>query len=189
VDRRRTADALEGMQADALARSAVATASVLLAEQSHTGEPDSLRSPWAHKIGRQTVGPGWVEVTVEDEPRRLDLNAPGIAVNLPRVLRRLGRDPSLADALADGTAPDDEERPQGAGRAWYRRQSPPLQPPNGPLGSVGELGLLRGAQPTAVERLRPFVTVAGEAGGTPATPRRAGRGGGGGAPGDGAGAR
>ena len=172
VDRRRTADALEGMQADALARSAVATASVLLAEQSHIGEPDSLRSPWAHRIGRQTVGPGWVEVTVEDEPRRLDLNAPGIAATLPRLLRRLGLDPALADALADWTDADDEERPHGAERAWYRRQSPPLQPPNGPLGSVGELGLLRGAQPATVERLRPFVTVAGEAGVNPNTASR-----------------
>ena len=35
-------------------------------------------------------------------------------------------------------------------------------PPNGPLGSIGELGLLRGADARTVERLRPFVTVSGE---------------------------
>jgi general secretion pathway protein K len=163
VDRRRTADALEGLQADALARSAVATASILLTEQARGGEPDSLRSPWAHRIGRQTVGPGWVEVGVEDEARRLDLNAPGSADALGRLLRRLGLDPSLADAVADWTDPDDEPRPHGAERAWYKRQQPSLEPPNAPLGSVGELALVRGVEPGAVERLRPFVTVAGEA--------------------------
>jgi len=163
VDRRRTADAMEGLQADALVRSAVATASVLLAEQAHLGEPDTLRAPWAHRFGRQAVGPGWVEVTVEDETRRLDLNAPGSAAALPRLLRRLGLDPALADALADWTDADDEPRPHGAERAWYRRQNPPLEPPNAPLASISELALLRGADPAMIERLRPFVSVAGEA--------------------------
>src|SRR5262249_23160937 len=116
VDRRRTADALEGLQADALARSAGATASILRTQRARVGAPDSLRSPWAHGIGRQTVGPGWVEVGVEDEARRLDLNAPGSADALGRLLRRLGLDPSLADAVADWTDPDDEPRPHGAER-------------------------------------------------------------------------
>src|SRR5262249_57084568 len=114
-----------------------------------------------------------------------DVTVAGTAAPRPRRRRGLGLDPSRAAARADWTAPDKEERPHGAEGAWYRRQSPPLQPPNGPLGSVGELGLLRGAEPAAVERLRPFVTVAGEAGGHPDTaalpgleagPRRPGEG-------------
>jgi general secretion pathway protein K len=162
VDRRRTADALESLQADALARSAVVTAAVLLGEQALTGEQDSLRAAWARPVARQEIGPGWVEVTVEDEARRLDLNAPGVETVLGRLLRRLGLDPDLGDALADWTDRDDIERPHGAERDWYRRHSPPLVPPNGPLGSVGELAFLRGADTRTVERLRPFVTVAGE---------------------------
>jgi general secretion pathway protein K len=162
VDRRRTADALESLQADALARSAVATAAVLLGEHARTGEPDTARAAWARPLGRQVVGPGWVEVTVEDEARRLDLNAQGADVALARLLRVLALDPALADALADWTDRDDVERPHGAERDWYRRRDPPLVPPNAPLATVGELALLRGADPRTVERLRPFVTVAGE---------------------------
>jgi general secretion pathway protein K len=162
VDRRRTADALESLQADALARSAVVTAAVLLGEQAKLDEPDTARSAWARPVARQQIGPGWVEVTVEDEARRLDLNAPGIEVPLGRLLRRLGLDQGVADALADWTDRDDVERPHGAERDWYRRHVPPLVPPNGPLGSVGELALLRGADARTVERLRPFVTVSGE---------------------------
>jgi general secretion pathway protein K len=162
VDRRRTADALESLQADALARSAVVTAAVLLGEEARTDEQDSPRSAWARPIARQQIGPGWVEVSVEDEARRLDLNAPGVEVILARLLRRLGLDPNLADALADWTDRDDVERPHGAERDWYRRRVPALVPPNGPLGSIGELAFLRGADVRTVERLRPFVTVAGE---------------------------
>ena len=141
VDRRRTADALESLQADALARSAVVTAAVLLGEQAKLDEPDTARSAWARPVARQQIGPGWVEVTVEDEARRLDLNAPGVEVPLGRLLHRLGLDQGVADALADWTDRDDVERPHGAERDWYRRHVPPLVPPNGPLGSVGELAL------------------------------------------------
>lgn len=162
VDRRRTANALEGLQADALARSAVATAAVLLVDQGRTGEPDSPRAAWARPLGRQTVGPGWVEVTVEDEARRLDLNAPGAAEALGRLLRALDLDPRLGDALADWTDRDDDERPHGAERDWYRRRELALAPTNAPLDSVGELALVRGADAHTLERLRPFVTVANE---------------------------
>jgi general secretion pathway protein K len=162
IDRRRTADALESLQADALARSAVTTAAVLLGDQARSGEPDSPRAPWAHPLGRQTIGPGWVEVTVEDEARRLDLNAPGADVALGRLLRALDLEAGLADALADWIDRDDAERPHGAERDWYRRRSPPLVPPNGPLVSLSELAGLRGGDARTLERLRPFVTVAGE---------------------------
>jgi general secretion pathway protein K len=162
LDRRRTADALETFQADALVRSAVATAGVLLIDQARTGEPDSLRAPWARPLGRQAAGPGWVEVTVEDEARRLDLNTPASDGPFRRLLRSLALDAGLADALLDWTDRDDAERPHGAERDWYRRHDPPLVPPNGPLASVTELALLRGATSGAVERLRPFVTIAGE---------------------------
>ncbi len=163
VHRRRLADARDAVQADALARSAVATASVLLADHVRAGEPDTLRSPWAIPLGRQTVGPGWVEVRVQDEARRLDLDMPGAAPILERLLRGLDLDPRLADTLADWTDPDDVERPHGAERAWYRRRDPPLAPANAPLGSVGELTFVRGWDARALETVRPFVTVDGEA--------------------------
>src|SRR2546422_3224596 len=153
---------LAALQADALARSGVAVAAVVLADTGAAGAPDTLRAPCTTEVGRQALGPGWVEVQVEDEARRLDLDAPELADAVPRLLALLGLDPGLADALADWTDADDVPRPRGAERDWYLSQTPPRVPRNAPFASVGELALVRGIDAAALARLRPFVTVAGE---------------------------
>src|SRR6266478_5821661 len=162
LDERLVEKSLAALQADALARSGVAVAAVVLAETGAAGAPDTLGAPWAVDVGRQPLGPGWLEVQVEDEARRLDLNAPELADAVPRLLALLGLDPGLADALADWTDADDVPRPRGAEREWYLTQTPPLVPRNAPFASVGELALVRGIDVAALARLRPFVTVAGE---------------------------
>src|SRR6185503_2926321 len=95
--------------------------------------------------------------------RRLDLNDPALASALPRLLAALALDPALAEALADWTDDDDLSRAHGGERDWYLTRAAPSLPANGPLESVGELGRVRGFDADAVARLRPFVTVAGEA--------------------------
>ena len=162
LDERLAEKSLAALQADALARSGVAVAAVVLAETGAAGAPDTLGAPWAVDVGRQPLGPGWVEVQVEDEARRLDLNAPELADAVPRLLVLLGLDPGLADALADWTDADDVPRPRGAEREWYLAQTPPRVPRNAPFASVGELALVRGIDAAALARLRPHVTVAGE---------------------------
>src|SRR5881296_4103625 len=162
LDERLAEKSLAALQADALARSGVAVAAVVLAETDAAGGPDTLGAPWAVGVGRQPLGAGWVEVHVEDEARRLDLNAPELADAVPRLLTLLGLDPRLADALADWTDADDTPRPHGAEREWYLAQAPPLVPRNAPFASVGELALVRGIDAAALARLRPHVTVAGE---------------------------
>ena len=162
LDERLAEKSLAALQAQALARSGVAVAAVVLAETGAAGTPDTLRAPWAVGVGRQPLGAGWVEVHVEDEARRLDVNAPELANAVPRLLALLGLDPGLADALADWTDADDTPRPHGAERDWYLAQAPPLVPRNAPFASVGELALVRGIDAAALARLRPFVTVAGE---------------------------
>jgi general secretion pathway protein K len=162
IDQRRTSNALSTLQADALARSGVAVAAVVLAETGAGGAPDTLASPWARDAGRQPLGAGWVEVRVEDEARRLDVNAPELADALPRLLDLLGVDRGLADAIADWTDADDTPRPRGAERAWYAGGTPSLVPRNGPFATVGELALVRGIDARVLARLRPHVTAAGE---------------------------
>ena len=162
LDARLGEKSLAALQAQALARSGVAVAAVVLAETGAAGGPDTLHAPWAVDVGRQPLGPGWVEVHVEDEARRLDLDAPELADAVPRLLALLGLDPGLADALADWTDADDAPRPRGAERDWYLAQTPPLVPRNAPFASVGELALVRGIDAAVLTRLRPFVTVAGE---------------------------
>lgn len=165
---RRTRAALATLQADALARSAAATAAALLADWTVLDQPDDAHAPWAQPIAPQRLGGGRVTVVVEDEARRLDL---GTAADdaLPRLLDALSLDRALADAIADWTDADDRPRPSGAERAAYR--AGPL-PPNGPLASVGELALVRGIDARTLARLRPYVTVAGEAGVNPNTAPR-----------------
>ena len=162
LDARLGEKSLAALQAQALARSGVAVAAVVLAETGAAGGPDTLHAPWAVDVGRQPLGPGWVEVHVEDEARRLDLDAPELADAVPRLLVLLGLDPGLADTLADWADADDAPRPRGAEREWYLAQTPPLVPRNAPFASVGELALVRGIDAAVLTRLRPFVTVAGE---------------------------
>lgn len=159
---RRTGDTLAGLQADALVRSGVATATSLLAEPGLRDEPDTLRALWARPTGRHELGVGWVEADVEDEARRLDLTAPEHEAALVRLLQELRLDPGLADALADWTDTDDVARPRGAEQAWYADRRPALAPTNRPLGTLGELRAVRGFTPAVLARLRPFVSVAGE---------------------------
>ncbi|MGH7893601.1 MAG: type II secretion system minor pseudopilin GspK [Candidatus Binatia bacterium] len=161
------ANALAITQAEALARSGVAAARAALAEASAADVPDTLRSAWAQPFEPQVLGTGTVRVRVEDEARRLDLNA--LPDALPALLGRLGLDPLLADAIRDWTDADDLARPHGAERAWYRSQRPARDAANRPLASVGELLLVRGIDARALERLRPFVTTAGEDGVNPNT--------------------
>ena len=163
VDQHLARNALAALQADALARSGVAAAAVFLTER----DPDAIdwpHAPWAEGSGRQPLGAGWVEVTAEDEARRLPLGVPELADAVPRLFRLLGLDdPALTDALLDWTDPDDAPRPLGAERAYYLGLAPPYAPRDAPLASVGELALVRGFTAPIVARLRPYVTVAPEA--------------------------
>lgn len=168
----RTSAALATLQADALVRSAVATASVLLGEHDLVADTDTLRSPWALPLGPQALGAGRVEAVVEDEARRLDLTDPAGVAALPRLLAALDLDPALADALVDWTDPDDAAQPRGAERGWYLGLRPPLVPPNAPPRAVGEFAAVRGMTPRVLARLRPFVGTAGERGVNPNTASR-----------------
>ena len=164
---RLAANALAVVQAEALARSGVAAARAALVDASRAGGDDTLESPWLRPLPAQAIGAGVVSVEVEDEARRLDANLASDA--LPRLLARLRLDPFLADAILDWTDADDETRPHGAERRWYATRTPARAPANRPLASVGELLLVRGMDAGLLERLRPFLTVAGEDGVNPNT--------------------
>jgi len=98
VDAQLATNMLQALQAEALARSGVAATVVVLGARDPL-EPDLANARWGS--GRQPLGAGTVDVTVEDEARRLDVQAP----ELPQLLAVLGIAPRLATALA---APDPE---------------------------------------------------------------------------------
>jgi general secretion pathway protein K len=61
------------------------------------------------------------------------------------------------DSLLDWVDDDDEPRPDGAERGYYRPSG--FAPRNGSLLSIDELSRIRGFDAALVERLRPVVTV------------------------------
>jgi general secretion pathway protein K len=160
VDAHLARTAMATLQADALARSGVAAATVLLGRG--TTGVDSLHAPWARDADPQPLGAGTVRVRVEDEARRLDLGTPELAAALPALLAVLGLDARIADAVADWVDADDVPRPRGAERDFYLGLAPPYVSPNAPLRTLGELRLVRGVDASVLARLRPHVTVAGE---------------------------
>jgi len=155
----RTADVL---QANALVRSGVTLAGVILEERAATGEPDVLGPPLLPHEVRFTLGGGAVEMEIEDAARRIDLGSTALAGPLAGLLERLGLAPALADTLGDWIDPDDHPRSHGAERDWYLGRRPPLLPANAPLTAVSHLGLIRGFDAAALARLHPYVAVAGE---------------------------
>jgi general secretion pathway protein K len=154
-----TADAL---QAEALVRSGITMAAVLLEERAATREADGPAGVLGDEPLRQPLGGGTIEVRIEDATRRLDLGAPELAPALRRLITALGLEPGLADTLADWIDTDDVPRPYGAERQWYLGRQPPLVPANAPLGAVSQLALVRGWSDTAIARVRPFVATSGE---------------------------
>jgi len=153
-------NALAVVQAEALARSGVAGARAALVDASTVPGDDTLEAPWLRPLPAQALGTGLVRVEVEDEARRLDPNV--VPDALPALLARVGLDPLLVDAILDWTDADDDPRPHGAERRWYASQHPAREAANRPLRSVGELLLVRGVDAAALDRLRPFLTTAGE---------------------------
>src|SRR2546428_5759011 len=67
---------LATLQADALARSGVAVAAVVLAETGAAGAPDTLGAPWAGGVGRPPPRPRWGEGQGGEEGRRGGLHPP-----------------------------------------------------------------------------------------------------------------
>jgi general secretion pathway protein K len=161
VDQHVTRNALAALQADALARSAAAAATTVLAERDPT-DVDWAGAPWSRGSGRQRLGAGWVEAAVEDEARRLPINLAEFADARAPLFALLGLGDELEQAVEDWIDADDVAHPLGAERDYYLALPAPHTPRNAPLATVGELGLVRGFSPDLVARLRPFVTVTAE---------------------------
>ena len=61
------------------------------------------------------------------------------------------------DSLLDWIDDDDDPRPDGAERGFYKAQG--IAPRNGPVQTIEELGRIRGFDASRVARLRPIVTA------------------------------
>lgn len=95
---------------------------------------------------RPLTGNAGCDLSVRPAGTTLNVNTAD-ATQLRRVFLALHVMPmsadSLVDAMLDWRDPDDEPRPNGAERAWYRARQR-FTPRNGPITDVGELARIRG---------------------------------------------
>lgn len=114
---------------------------------------DSLHDVWATSFPTVFVGEGNLSVKIEDEDGKININLlvrrdgkevdRRIERHLRGVIRRIGGNPDIVDALIDWIDKDDEPTGSlGAESNYYRERGYPCK--NGPVESVEELFLIRG---------------------------------------------
>ena len=115
------------------------------------------------------LGDGTIQVTVEDEERKINLNrlilpngnAPDeqrLAV-FRKFLAILDIDPSIADAVVDWLDVDDTPRVGGAESSYYLSLPYSYRAKNDLFDTLDELRLVRGMTAERFEKLKPFVTI------------------------------
>ncbi len=162
----------DSVRAVLLAEGGVAGAKAVLKYDFRNSQIDTLDEIWG-KLPPQDFGEGTVQVFVEDEERKINLNnlttaalgTPGWKANDPwpeifrRLLVTLEIEPSLADAVVDWLDTDEIARSGGVESAYYQSLPFPYRAKNDKFDTVEELRLVRGVTPEVFEKLKPFVTV------------------------------
>lgn len=152
-----------------LAEGGVGAARIVLRQDAKENSFDTLDETWSRPAPPIELGDGVIQVVVEDEERKINLNrlilpngnAPDeqrLAV-FRRLLDTLGIDGSVADAVVDWLDNDDGPRVGGAESAYYLGLPYPYRAKNDLFDTVGELRLVRGVSRDVFEKLRPHVTV------------------------------
>lgn len=152
-----TKNLLANAEARALADAAVHSAiERLLSERSDAGLAYD-GSPYRTTIGRTVV-----EISVQDECGKIDLNAAPSAL-LERLFHWAGLAPdnarAIVDAIEDWKDRDSLRRLNGAEESDYRQANLGYGPKNLAFDSVEELRLVFGITPALFEKIRPAMTV------------------------------
>jgi general secretion pathway protein K len=170
----------DGEQAVLMADSGIMGGTRLLQTVLATQAFTSLNDSWKAKPLHIEDERGVLDVNIEEESGKLNLNAvipPSgeytgtyLAGVLTRLLTRLKLPTDLMDPLADWIDENDDPHRSGAEANWYQRLKPAFTPRNGPLQTLEELRLVKGFTSTTFEALRPFVTVYLDTPGSPVAP-------------------
>lgn len=159
----------DSVRAELVAEGGISAARIALREDAGNNDFDTLDEVWSRPVPQIELGEGTIQVSVEDEDRKINLNklvlpngnAPDdqkLAV-FRRLLEILEVDPGVADAIVDWIDNDDSPRVGGAESAYYGSLPHPYTAKNDLFDTVEELRLVRGITPAVFETLRPFVTI------------------------------
>lgn len=158
TDAKAMRNAADIARAEAVARAAVARASIELAKPSRTP------GGWRRSPAPRTWSFDGLDVTVTlvDESGRIDINAANQALLLS-LLRRVGLDDTesarLLDTILDWRDADSLRRPNGAEESDYVAAGLAARPANQPFQSVEELQLVLGMRADIYQRLAGMITV------------------------------
>ncbi len=133
----------------------------------------ALTQPWAMPFPPVPMDGGTATVSVVDDARKFDINElvntrTGVVDQtrvqvLQRLFAILEVNPQIIAAIIDWLDPDSVETPDGGAEAdYYMRLTPPYEPRNGPMPSIGDLRMVRGVDTPTFMLLRQFLTVAYE---------------------------
>lgn len=169
LDIRRTANVVEFDQAYLFSLGVESWARQVLARDRRETAVDHPGEMWATVLPPLDVEGATVSGRIEDMQGRFNLNnlvdGAGNAVadeieRFRRLLRALGQDERIADAVVDWLDPDAETRfPDGAEDPAYLEMSPPYRPANSPMVHPSELLLVSGVTPEIFEALVPHIAT------------------------------
>jgi general secretion pathway protein K len=135
---------------------------------------DGLTDIWAIPIPPIPVEGGTVSISIVDEARKLNINrlynlrARQIDDNFTQVIARLfeniGVTTELIPIIADWIDPDSVDSPGGAESDYYLQLTPPYEPRNAPLPTIGDLRALKGMDDVTFIKLATYLTTAPEKG-------------------------
>lgn len=172
-------NAIDAAQGSLFAQGGITGGLQLLTTTLPSQSYSSLNDLWARPILLDEER-GQLAITITDETGKLNLNQlvlPNGSFNEPyraalvQLLKRLELSGELVETLADWLDADDTPHPGGAESGWYLSQKQAARPRNGYLTTLDELAAVKGFAGTPLERLRPFITVYGDAApGSPASP-------------------
>ncbi len=153
------------VQAQALAMAGVQWARQILFENAPPS-PVTLSQPWAYRLPATPIENGSIRGDITDAQGRFNVNnlaaggtaAPLARAALQRLFGEIGVPNTLLPAIADWVGVGGAATEAGStADAYYLAQSPPGLAANAPVRRVAELIAVRGADPTLIARLRPFV--------------------------------
>lgn len=164
---RQTQNLVDRAQAGVVGAGAEEWAITILAKNAKGGASDDLTEDWAKPLPPLAVEGGQVAGRIFDAQGKFNLNnlvrggnpSPPDIGTFQHLLRSLGLDPNLADAVIDWIDADGNARSSGAEDIDYLQMTPPYRAANQPMQSVEELRLVRGFTRDTVNKLRLWVTA------------------------------
>lgn len=103
-----------------------------------------------------------IRIRIFSEAGKIDLNQADrklLSAAVNTVVNDANQQQQLVDAILDWRDDNDEPRPLGAEREYYRSAGLPYRPRNGAFQSLEELQQVRGIEPALFEALKPLLTV------------------------------